>query len=695
MFHRKLKASSFIATFLVALLCSGQYAAAEIPHENFDLVGSDLTMVIQLLRQGINSTELALGCCLIDRPDYATHNMSELDSIITPVRQIIFKIERVATSYNNLTYLIPPFENLSAEGGQFIKNQTKYLTDSYELREYIGGTLSPAEKERARFLLVESRTVIFSMNSILDRMDFSADEIANLTVENEKVFDTAYLKELIDRLRILIEEYQSDVDKLFFHINWGKPVLLLVTDRAYYYLGETVKLAGYLSNGTTPLTGKAVYLWKDFLLFDADTTDANGEFDFSWHIPIDPVELGRHNLTVDTIVEGLSLSDNREIYVLKIPTKLTFVMTNDRFSPGEKVVATAYLQDYRERYLVKQIVLYCLDGRFRTMMTSGYGSATWMFNASELDWGGHNIFVQYNGSEIYEACICPVTHFDINLLTSMTLELSSYRVRQGENVTAISRLYLNGTIPIPDMSVVIKIDGAVLAHGQTLLNGSLIAVIHTANMSTGAHILRAYFSAPEPKYKDAISEPVTLIIYVPSSYENQENNNWWGGIAGSLLWILLLIFIILVIAIMLLTRDTVKSSQPAELRKKAQLKLPEAALTTSQTGSTLPAPYSPISNEIRGMDLALAPPKIAIITQYGALLDFLRDSRGMPIQANMTAREIAALLVEIGYPSGEVWLTTKTFEKARYSTEAITADDWGAFKNAIDVVIDFGGSDAK
>lgn len=695
MFRVNSRISSFIAVVLVAMLCSTQYVAAEIPHENFDLVGSDLDMLVELLRQGINATELALVSCIFERPWDGTHNLTLLDGILSPVRDLISKIEGVASSYNSLAYLIPPFENLSYEGHSFIRNQTIYLSDSELLFSYVGKSLSTEDADAARFLLIETRTTIFGMNSNLDSMDLTADDIANLTVEGKFVFDTTYLKELIDRLRILLDHYLSSLDGIFFHIKWGKPVLLLVSDRTYYYLGETVNMVGYLSNGTTELTGKAVYLWKDFVLFDATTTDADGKFEFNWGIPIDPVELGRHNLTIECIVEGQSIADNLEIYVLKIPTKLTFALTDDRYSPGDQVVATAYLQDYKDRFLPKQIVVYRLDGRFRMMITSGSGSTTWSFNASSLDWGGHSIFAQYNGSDIYESCLHDVLLFDVNLLTTLNLELSDYRVQQGLNVTVKSRLYLNGTTPMPDMEIYIKMDGVVIKYGWTMENGSMIFTLQTGSIPTGAHILRAYFNSPEPKYKDAVSEAVTLIVYVPSSENNDGDNNWWDIITNNILWIILLILIILVIAIMLLTRDTVKNAQSPGLRRKTpEVKLPEEVVAASSAEPVLPAPYSPVSGQMRGTDLSIAPPKLAIISQYGILLESLRVARKMPILSNMTAREIGELLRAREYPSDDVRLATRLFEKAMYSAEEATSEDWTGFKRATESLIGFVGKGA-
>ena len=56
---RKPRRAVILAISMMLLLNMGQFVSAEIPHENFDLVSADMDMVIQLLTQGINATEMA------------------------------------------------------------------------------------------------------------------------------------------------------------------------------------------------------------------------------------------------------------------------------------------------------------------------------------------------------------------------------------------------------------------------------------------------------------------------------------------------------------------------------------------------------------------------------------------------------------------------------------------------------------
>jgi len=230
-----------------------------------------------------------------------------------------------------------------------------------------------------------------------------------------------------------------------------------------------------------------------------------------------------------------------------------------------------------------------------------------------------------------------------------------------------------------------------VASGWTRANGTMILTLETKGIPTGAHLLRAYFYSPEPKYKDAVSELVTLIVYVVSNDENGDGgNDWWRIVTNNIFWILLIILIILIVAIMLLTRDTMENIRSGDLRKKPEVKLEESGASETPAEPVLPAPYSPITGQMHGIDISIAPPKIAIVKQYGIMLDSLK-SRMIPALPNMTAREIGMQLQDRSYPPEDITATTRLFEKAMYSAEEISIDDWTAFRMASEGIIGFKG----
>jgi hypothetical protein len=678
---------------MVLLLCGGQYASAEIPHENFDIIGTDVDMVVQLLKQGINATELALISCLDDRPYNGSRNLTLLDSILVPTSELISEIKGIATSYYTLDYLLPPFKNLSAGGHLFISDQTSYLNSISELRTYVGKPLINTEIVKAKDLLQQSRATTFEMNYDLDKMDTAASGIANLTVDNVKVFNTTYLKELIDKLRIKITDYENQLDNLFFIIQWGESFILVITDKTDYYLDEAVKITGYLYSITGPVVGKGVDIYKDLTVINSTATNDGGAFLFFWNIPVDANELGPHNITVRATVNGTTYDDTKKIVIHKIPTFLSLIINGVRFPPGNPILTKTHLRDYWDRPVIGRIVTIRLDNVDMDKFTNAAGEVHLDYNSTDFDWGRHFMSARFGGTSVYEPSSNDTQHFDVNLNTTLDLEISSHRVRKGENVSIKAQLYANNSRPFSDRGLTIKIDNEVLTVDTTDQNGSVYYLLDTGRVSAGTHVIQAWFFSTEPKYQDAISPALMLIVYVQSGGENQQNNDWWNVIAGNIYWILLIIIIIILLAVLLLSRDTIENVKTIPTTKKAQLKEASEVSVDKEAGALgIMPPSLSISDALQGFDFSIMPAKLAIIRRYGMLLNWLYTKRGVPIRANMTAREISDLLVKTGYPAVDIQRLTRIFEEAKYSLAEMTQQDLDEFVRLIETVQTLGGA---
>ncbi|HUW42671.1 MAG TPA: hypothetical protein VMW02_00380, partial [Thermoplasmata archaeon] len=345
----KSMATRLAAVVLVFVIAASPYASAEIPHENFNLVSSSIDVIVQMLNQTINATELALSSCLDQRPYDGERNLQLVDTILEPVGMLIVSIQETGGIETNLTYLIPPFENLSEGGHNFVDKQSSFLYGIADLRTLIGKNLTPVEAYDARQQLTELRKKVVLMNDDLDDMDAAADEIANLTVFGEHPFDTTHLKELIDRLRVTLSDYLDMLSDILWNIEWIEPFVTLGMDKDVYYLGENARGFGLVYDGDKPLANADVYIDKNDTGFNFTkvVTDANGGYRFNWSIPRDPAALGNHSFLARVWMNGswyMPLS-REYIRVEKIPTYLSISLDGKRYSPDQTVDATATLVD--------------------------------------------------------------------------------------------------------------------------------------------------------------------------------------------------------------------------------------------------------------------------------------------------------------------------------------------------------------
>jgi hypothetical protein len=714
------KATRLAAIVLVFVIAASPYASAEIPHENFNLVSSSIDVIVQMLNQTINATELALVSCLDQNPYDGERYLQLVDTILEPVGMLILMIKETGGIETNLTYLTPPFENLSEGGHSFVAKQSSFLSGIADLRTLIGKELTPMEAYDAKQQLTEVSKTATLMSDDLDYMDESADEIANLTALGEHPFDTTYLKELIDRLRMMLPDYLDMLGEILWLVKWIDPFVTLGMNKDVYYLGETAMGLGFVYDGNKPLVNASVYVDKDNASFNFTTvtTNANGMYRFTWNIPRNPAALGNHSFLVRVWMNSswYMPASRQYITVEKIPTYVSISLDGKRYSPDQMINATATLVDYRGGPVIdynaslshvvsifrgappplqESVEFYLDDVASINGTTTGFGTVTWPFSASTLGYGTHDIYAKFNGSPIYQPSKSGTASFDVNHQTDLRLNVSAHRVKPGTFVNITAWLE-NASQPLSNRTVTVYFDDSVLVKNKTGADGSIIYRLNTTNISTGTHVLRAYFSSNESKYTSVVSDDEFLVIYVDPSDNNnppppppdQNKNNW----LPDWLWVILIAIVILMLAIVLVATDTLKNVRDANLRRKRRTEEAKALALAGKSSEIFTLTGVPaVSGANGGFDYAMMPPKTAIVMLYMALLSHLSVDRKIAILPTMTARDIARMLTVKDFPADSVGQITKGFERAKYSAETITKDDWNGFERAVEGVRGFTG----
>jgi len=180
---------------------------------------------------------------------------------------------------------------------------------------------------------------------------------------------------------------------------------------------------------------------------------------------------------------------------------------------------------------------------------------------------------------------------------------------------------------------------------------------------------------------------------VPSSGENDGSGNWGNGFTENLFWFILLIVIIIILAILVISKDRFQRKKPTDEKGTPRIagRGVIARATNQTTSEALIAGDSIVSDEVLGIDFSTMRPRVAIVKRYGILLDALEVLRKVPIQANMTAREIEGLLKKRGYPVDETAKLTTGFERAMYSAREIIPTDWERFSALADSIQNYVG----
>lgn len=374
---------SVIVLVLVALLMPGTTVSAagdEIPHENYDLVGANLDVVIALLNTSIRYSEYSYMAMYNVSMAYAEQNLSGVRSILIPAKNLLAEIEDVASSYENLSALIPPFAELSSLSDEFASSEALLLETRGEILDaslvlnLTGQALVDALDSIKRF-----NELVLRMNSTIDQMLIYAERITALTVEDESPFEDNQLAPLIEKLRDLLRRLEVEIQDIIDNdVPWheAEPFLLLWISSPYYYLGDTIVGGGYLFYSGTFAVGRTVRINFDGSLLTTATTSTGGRFYFAYEIPEEADWVGTHTMYANsTTPVGVLNSTQLSVRISLIPTVIFLDMSDDTISIEDWVSAHILLLDFRGNTLSSQDCRIAHDGVGISVRTDDEGTA--------------------------------------------------------------------------------------------------------------------------------------------------------------------------------------------------------------------------------------------------------------------------------------------------------------------------------
>ena len=664
----------------------------DIPHENFDLVGSNLDFVISLLRSSISYSENALAAMYNENMSYAEQNLTVVREVLIPADRLLSNIRNIAGSYENLSLLLPPFADLSTQmdsfssmEGSLIQMRGDILTAS-EL-----ANLAESQLLQALEAIKNANTVIDSMNRTIDNMLVSANSIINLQVEGKRHFSDNQLIPLIERLRDLLRAIRADIDVLVINkIPWTttRPFLLLWLSSYEYYLDEQISGGGYLFYNGAFVPDHDIAILMDGSNLTSSRTYGAGIFAFAYQIPLNSSWLGLHEIKAETMVSsGTLYSSPIQIKIILVPTSTALEVTRTILSPDELLEVRVILKDVRGSPVRNASCHFILDQSNTAFNTDPDGSYGRTWPASDLGYGAHAIQAFFEGMLPYAASSSPAVSFEVSIATDISLEVVSTRIFTGYPVAGNGTLLANSTQPLPGQEITLTIDGLAVMNVTTDSQGQFSFSIPTVGVSVGAHILRAEFLNHNVVWRYSANE-IGFTVYLHSAkqvkYPFFPSIPGWGG--GGLQDTFVYLFIgpnsyYFWLLLLLLIGIIIKTYQVRRKRKNAPpLPRPGSQLLVTLETALEPVPQKKPTSEDFALELIRAregpaTPNESIVRYYQRLLSFLTRRDSLSFKSSMTHWEIARLLKAFGYPSAPVEKATSLFEVALYSGEPLSDDD--------------------
>jgi hypothetical protein len=667
-------------------ISSAGVAADEIPHENYDLVDSDLGVVIMMLNSSIRYSERALMCMYNQTTTLAEQNLSAVRSILVPAEDVLGEIEDLASSYEDLSALIPPFAELSDLMDGFADDEANLLeirselVDASKLLALTGDELIAALDAIKRF-----SELITRMNGTIDDMLVTAQEITDISVAGGTPFMGNQLIPLIEKLRDLLALLEDDLSRIIdqdLPLEESEPFLLLWTSSPSYYLGDYIIGGGYLFFDGAFASGYPVRILLDGSLLTSVMTVTGGKFSFAHQIPLAGSWVGAHTLSANcTTPVGLLTSDVISVTISLIPTVVTLDLSAEAIAIDESVTASVTLRDFRGGPIESGACQFTVDGDPLRFETTPDGTASLTLQAVQLGHGAHSVRASYDGEIPYAPALSPTMEVTVDIPTSLDLRLFSNDVRRGQYVVGNGTLYANGTERLSNQKVSLFLDGLPIVNLTTDADGEFAFTIDSGSLSIGAHTLRAALVDHDITYRySQDEESFTIKWYEEGGYPFWPIIPGWGGIPGDLIpylfigrnayffWLLLLVFAGITVRVL-------------QIRKRAAV---DAAKDRSQE-------LEPIDSALRASGAIAGPseeafelpprsegptnPNERIVWYYQRFMAFMMKRDWPGLRASMTHREVAKILKAWGYPHEPVEDATMLFERALYSGARMTDED--------------------
>ncbi len=661
-------------------------AADEIPHENYDLIDSDLSVVIVMLNSSIRYSERALMCMYNQTMTLAEQNLSAVRSILVPAEKVLEEIDDVASSYENLSALIPPFAELSDLMDAFAGDEDALFVIRAELvaASYLlaltGDDLVAALDAIKRF-----NELVVKMNAAIEDMLVGAQEIGDLAVDGGRPFADNQLIPLIEKLRDLLAMIEKEISKTInedLPLEESGPFLILWISSSSYYLGDTIIGGGYLFFNGMFGSGYSVEIVFDGSPLLSTTTAPDGRFSFAYQIPLNASWLGTHTLFAESSTPvGVLTSDVLSLRIALMPTSISLSLDTGVMSILENVTGLVVLRDIKGNPIESTACRFDVDGSNLVFDTGPDGMAVETWQADQLGYGRHSIRAFFDGEVPYAPSASGLREVTVDIPTSLDLQLLSTEVRRGQYIVGNGTLHANGTDRVPSQMITISLDGVIVANITTGADGEFAFTISSESLAVGGHKLMAELLEKDViwRYSQDV-EGFTVKGYQESGYPFWPVIPGWGGGPGDLIpylfigknayffWLLLLAFTGVIVRVLQMRR---RAAVVAARDRSQELEPIDSALRAS--GAIAGPSEEPF--ELPPRSEGPTNPNERIVWYYQRFMAFMMK-RGWPgLRASMTHREVARILKAWGYPDEPVEDATMLFERALYSGAKMTDED--------------------
>ena len=654
----------FSVVCLCLILLSSAVSAVITPHQNFDTATEDLIAIISFFDDAKMLSEEALdfslkGNCTIQFIEPLTIQCAheplllsvqkgdELTQKLLYTSDSIGKLQNEAGSYQYLKDFLLPLKELGSNVSLFV---TVHRDLTNNLTKVVDGVVNRTNTMYTLSCLVYAQSLVQSLSGTLLDIELNLGEF-------KEGFSVDTLRGLVADAQQMVRLYDGYITTLLTMVESEKPYLPVYVDDTTVYLGEDVSLYGVFLAQRRFIVNQSIDVLWDGQKINTTVTHASGVFKSS--IPVSLTTVSKaHTIMVSTMFNhSVIFSRNVTITVLKIPTRVTLVVSKTHYNLNESILFSGRLLDYKNRGLSAPIILQ-FTGENISLHSDSQGNFSYLCTQT-LMFGRYGASAVFTPENIYLACASEKTEFSIDTPTALTFAIAKTNLTIGDALQCTGRLTSNvDGSALENKTIGVFINTNKIGFAMTDTDGYYRFTYGTQTLKQNdIYQMYAMFDSTDAQWRSATSEKITVKVVPGLPVLN------------------ITVAVIVALSVSLVLFFLRKKQTPAPT-KKGNLTNPTLPIPLIQevTKTCMDLQEFFADSSTKGKDAF----KTAVISRYQSLVTFL-STQGMILLPSYTHLDIRRTMLSKGFPNTATEIVTETFERALYSPYPLSEQEMTVF----------------
>ena len=654
---------------LVFLVMSGSVEATP-PHKWFDEADIDLVSITGLVTSSLAVCDDALNWsllvnCTVDgktslRLTYEEGALAASIEAVKAVDALLFfslddleDIVSISGSNMFLRDMIVPLEWFVDNVSLFVEQHEQILMGFSTL---VTGSFSEVNGSSAQEVLGGIRSAVSFGRKNLRDAGVVLDSVSWV------VEDDALLAK-IQRLEMVLDQYDRYVDEFVGFFPDGIPLITLFSSQTVVYLSEELDLFGYCMAGSRFIGNESVWVYQNGTQIGMILADDYGRYEFK--VPVDfSYYPGNYEYYASMFFDSVWYdSVVVEVEVRRIPIFVDIDIFPRHVYVNESVMVSGRVVDYNGIGVGITGFVSVVDDEVEFETNDGFFSVEYPVG---FGFGRYSGYVYVGATLVYQGVVSDKVWFYVDTPTVLVLTTPRVNITVDDDVILVGSL-VSGVdgLPLANKSVSIVFGNSVVGSSMTNSFGGFEYVFSSDEFGTGLFEFKAVYVSDEDRWRGSQSDPLMV--------------NMGVSLFAFLPLIVILVVVGLGFVFLWVFRDRLGLLFGQVAPVKSGDVLAESGRPRLRFARRIGRSFQRVS---RGARLTQDAVRDAVFGQYRLLLRFL-VAEGVVVGPTDTHIDLQNRMHSQGFPYDSVDVVTETFEQAMYSLQPVSYEQLLAFDQCV------------